>query len=57
MAGILLLSCSPRFYDGEGNKIPTKAVQKYVMRHFVMLDSTDEALVRKHFYLIDSTER
>lgn len=43
-------SCNSKFYDGEGNRIPKKAVRLLVQSQFVIMDSSENAYINKYFY-------
>ncbi len=47
---MLFCSCNSKFYDGEGNRIPEKAVHLLVRSQFVIMDSAEDACINKYFY-------
>lgn len=45
-----IVSCQQKYYDGEGNKIPKKAVHLLVISQYCKIDSAERAYLNKYFY-------
>lgn len=48
---IILLSSCRAYYDGEGNRIPHKAVRILVRSQFVHIDTSQQKTLDKYFYV------
>lgn len=45
----LFYSCCPKYFSGEGNKIPTRAVKMLVRDQFVILPANEIDTLNKYF--------
>lgn len=46
----VLASCHSKFYDGEGNKLPQKAVRLLVVSQYCKIDSAEQTYLNRYFY-------
>jgi hypothetical protein len=52
MSGLYVLQFSKdeKYYDGEGNVIPTKVVHLLVKDQFVHMTAEEDSLIKQYFY-------
>ena len=52
LLGIATVSCNPKFYDGEGNRIPIKVVKLFVISQFANMSPQEQQKIDKYFYTL-----